>query len=337
MYDILFDFSSSPVGGGLRRVEAYAEYFSHSPLKIHFFIHEAASNRNRIQQLVPTTLVHKTSTSKLSLNKDYLNKFDASAKWLFSYGIPTKRGYAEKNWLHISNVLPFFLFKSTLGPSLFFKMYILRQQYKRNFLNNDIISAESDFSIRMYNSVTGWKGDYFLLRNGVSKTLSTFELKKPYAVAVGTHSYKRIDLTYELFQKLKADLELNKLLILGNPKQIPKLIRNASDVEVMGFLPDDILETTLKTAAYFISTSEVENSSCAVQEGLQFTKKAILSNIPSHQEMLRKDSDCLTRYQGMNYLIVDHSDLSVEAMEDWPTEIGKMLIHMGFTQDRVDT
>jgi glycosyltransferase involved in cell wall biosynthesis len=336
MYDILFDFSSSPVGGGLRRVEAYAEYFSHSPLKIHFFIHEEARNRNRIQQLVPTTLVHKTSISKLSLSKDYLKKFDASAKWLFSYGIPTTRGYAEKNWLHISNVLPFSLFKATLSPSLFLKMYILRQQYKINFLNNDIISAESNFSIQMYISVTGWKGLYLLLRNGVNVTLPAFEsIKQKYAIAVGTHSYKRIDLTYKLFQKLKDDLGLNKLLILGNPAQIPKLIRRALDVEIRDFMPDDELVRTLKTASYFISTSEVENSSCAVQEGLQFTKKAILSNIPSHQEMLQKNAECLTRYKGMDYLIVDQSDLSVESMADWTNEMGKMLMYMGFTDNKV--
>ena len=331
MYDILFDFSSSPAGGGLRRLEAYAEYFSQSTLKIHFFIHTAASNRDRIQQLVPTTLVHKTSVSKVWLNKDYLKKNGMGSKWLFSYGIPTKRGFAEQNWLHISNVLPFFFFHVTVAPNIFLKLCLLRQQFKSNYLNNDIISAESDFSIKMYIDVTGWEGGALLLRNGLHKRDIRLESKQPYAVAIGTHSYKRIDLTYEVFQKLKEDLDLNKLLIVGDSKRIPLAIRKAVDVQVEDFLPEAVLLSSLKRASYFISTSEVENSSCAILEGLQYTQKAILSNIPSHLEMLRSNSGKHFQLQGKDYLIVNHNDVRDGAMVEWSNEIGGMLLRMGFS------
>jgi glycosyltransferase involved in cell wall biosynthesis len=331
MYDILFDFSSSPAGGGLRRLEAYAEYFSQSPLKIHFFIHAAASNRDRIQQLAPTTLVRKTGTSKVRLSKDYLKKIGMGAKWLFSYGIPIKQGYAEQNWLHISNVLPFFFTHVTLGPNMFLKMCLLRQQFKSNYLNNDIISAESDFSIKMYIAVTGWKGDTLVLRNGLHKWDLELEPKQPYAIAIGTHSYKRIDLTYEVFQELKEDLDLNKLLIVGDSKHIPLAIRTAADVEVKDFLPEAVLRSSLKSASYFISTSEVENSSCAVLEGLQYTQKAILSNIPSHQEVFTSGSGKHFQYLGKDYLIVNQNDASDDAMAEWSSEMGKMLLRMGFS------
>jgi len=332
MYDILFDFSSSPVGGGLRRLEAYAEYFSQSPLKIHFFIHSATSNRDRIQQLVPTTLVHKTGISQICLNKDYLKKIDIGAKWLFSYGIPIKRGYAEKNWLHISNVLPFFFTHATVGPTIFLKMCLLRQQFKSNYLNNDIISAESNFSIKMYIGVTGWKGDALVLRNGLHNGNPGLDPKQPYAIAIGTHSYKRIDRTYEVFQELKDDLGLNKLLIVGDSKRIPRAIRTAFDVEAKGFIPNTAIKSMLRSASYFISTSEVENSSNAVLEGLQHTKKAILSNIPSHQEMLKSDSDKQFQYQGKDYLIVNQNDVSDDAIAEWSSEISKMLGRMGFSK-----
>ena len=330
MYDILFDFSSSPTGGGFRRLEAYAEYFSQSTLKIHFFIHTAASNRDRIQQLVPTTLVHKTNASKVWLIKDYLKKIGMGAKWLFSYGIPIKRGYAEQNWLHVSNVLPFFFFHVTVAPNIFLKMCLLRQQFKSNYLNNDIISAESDFSIKMYIDVTGWKGDAIVLRNGLHKVDPGFEPKQPFAIAIGTHPYKRIDRTYEVFQELKDELGLNKLLIVGDSKLIPRVIRSAVDVESKDYLPEAELLSCLKRAMYFISTSEVENSSSAVLEGLQYTQKAILSNIPSHQEMLRSNSGKHFQHLGKDYLIVNQNDVSDGAMAEWPNEIEKMLLRMGF-------
>lgn len=331
MDDILFDFSSTPVGGGLRRLEAYAEYFSKSSLKTHFFIHHALSNLCRIQQLVPTTLVHKTGVSKILLNKDYLEKKGMHAKWLFSYGIPIKRGNAEQNWLHVSNVLPFFFTHATLSPMIFLKMYILLQQHKSNCLNNDIISAESDFSLKKYIDVTGWNGKAVVLRNGINKVFTGFEPKQPFAIAIGTYSYKRIDRTYEVFQELKAELGLNKLLILGSSKLIPREIRTAVDVDVKDFLSEEELLSCLKSAMYLISTAEVENSSCAVLEGLQHTRRAILSNIPSHLEMLRMGSGKHFQYQGKDYIIVNENDISDGTMTEWPNEIRKMILRMGFS------
>jgi hypothetical protein len=330
MYDILFDFSSSPVGGGLRRLEAYAEYFSRSSLKTHFFVHDQALNRTTIHRLVPTTLVHKTSVSKLLLKNRYFRELSVGAKWLYSYGVPTKRGIADRNWLHISNVLPFFLFHATINPSLFFKMLILRHQYRANYRNNDIISAESNFSVQRYAKVTGWHGESMVLKNGVYEDNSQPEPKQPFAVAVGTLSYKRIDRTYQLFQGLKTSLGLKKLLIVGDSTRVPEPIRTAVDVEVRGFLSEAEMQSSLRRASYFISTSEVENSSCAVLEGLQFTQKAVLSNIPSHMEMLKKDLALPPPYQGIEYLIVDQSDVNDDAIVKWPAEIEKMLVQMGF-------
>ena len=43
----------------------------------------------------------------------------------------------------------------------------------------------------------------------------------------------------------------------------------------------------LYNAEYYISASQIENSSNAVLEALLLSKNIILSNIPSHNEMLR--------------------------------------------------
>jgi glycosyltransferase involved in cell wall biosynthesis len=330
MYDILFDFSSSPAGGGLRRLEAYAEYFSTSSLKTHFFVHEEAKNKDVIQRLVPTSLVGKTAISKITLNKKYLAPFRNRAKWFFSYGIPIKENFAEKNWLHISNALPFAVFDVSLGADLFLRMFTLRQQFKKYIYSIDIVSAESNFALKQYQALTGIKVDYCLLRNGVDyskKNLNKFG-KEPFAIAIGTYSYKRIDLTYNLFQALKKDLRLDKLLIVGDSKKIPKFIKSANDVEVQDYLTEDDLHFRLKKATYFISTSEVENSSYAVLEGLQLTKKAILSDIPSHREMLRANFSGTLKCNDLDILVVNYKDVSLEVMSSWVSEIELMLSKM---------
>ena len=251
------------------------------------------------------------------------------SKWLFSYGIPIKRSIAEHNWLHISNILPFYVFKATVGPNLFLRMCLLRHQYKCNYLNNDIISAESAFSINMYNEVTSWKGDTQLLRNGLHRGYFGDEPKQPYALAIGTYSYKRIDRTYGVFRALKDELGLDKLVIVGDSKRIPRGIRSAMDVETFDSLPERLLQSRLQRASFFISTSEVENSSCAVLEGLQYTQNAILSSIPSHLEMIRPDSVRHFKHLGQDYVIVNESDIHESAMAEWSLEIGTMLLRMG--------
>ena len=336
MYDILFDFSSSPLGGSIHRLEAYAEYFSKSPLKTHFFIHEAVINRNRIEQLVSSTAVHKSLVDKLILNNHHLKNFNKNAKWLFSYGIPTKIGFAKNNWLHISNVLPFTIFETRVNISLRIKMLFLLMQFKTKVNNNKFISAESNFSIERYVAATGWGGQSLVLLNGIrNQLLEPFDVKESYAIAVGSHTYKRLDNTYLLFKELKEGMGLTKLVILGDEKQIPKVLQIARDVEIRPFAADNDFESYLKKASCFISTSEVENSSYAVQEGLQFTKKAILSNIPSHREMLKNCIEPKISRCGIEYLLVERSDIRVEAMTEWSHQIEKMLISMGFRLNRV--
>lgn len=329
-YDILFDFSSTSSGGGLRRIKAYAKYFSTSPLKTHFFIDERMKNSDAIQRLVSSTLVRNTEFSKFMLHKKYLSPYKNQAKWLFSYGIPIKGNIAKKHWLHISNILPFAIFDVTLEPYLFFKMFVLRQQFKNNMLINNVVSAESNFSINKYHEITASTAHHCLLRNGIDSNklnLTKFD-KEPIAISIGTYTYKRLDLTYKLFQSLKKDLGLETLLLVGESKRIPKFIKNACDVEIQNFLTEDCLKLRLKKASYFISTSEAENSSCAVQEGLLLTKKAILSDIPSHREMLKHNFSGAFKCNGMDLLMVNYSDMSRESMKNWTNEIEEMLSRM---------
>ena len=47
-YDIVFDFSSSPSGGALRRIEAYSSFFSNSDFDTLVLVHEDILQRIKI-------------------------------------------------------------------------------------------------------------------------------------------------------------------------------------------------------------------------------------------------------------------------------------------------
>ena len=115
---IVFDFSSSPWGGSFRRIQAYADYFSQSDLKVLFLISSQLKQTEYVTSRVQTKIISKSNVEKILVNPDYISNIGLQSEWLFSYGIPLRRRLAENQWLHISNVLPFCWSKSTLSLSL---------------------------------------------------------------------------------------------------------------------------------------------------------------------------------------------------------------------------
>ena len=107
MYDIIFDFSSSPTGGSFRRIEAYAIFFSNVKIKTLFLLHPKTADRLNNKYKVHIKVVTKTFLEKFFSRNSYLNKYIGECRWLFSYGIPIFNPIGENNWFHISNILPF--------------------------------------------------------------------------------------------------------------------------------------------------------------------------------------------------------------------------------------
>ncbi len=324
MTEIVFDFSSSPSGGGLRRVSAYVDYFSKSSIKTHFFISDALSFKGDVSRKVKTTIVKKSNFDKLTLRNDYFSVIQSTPQWLYSYGIPIRSKIAVQNWLHVSNVMPFTFRECTLRRSLYWKSFAQFQQHRLFAHNADYISGESQFTIDKFKDVLGWKGSAEVLKNGVTRVDLGMRAKENYALVVGTDTYKRADLSYAIFRNLRSRLNLNSIVFVGDPDGIPPMIRNSADVFLEQKLTNEELVSRFERASYFISTSEVENSSLAALEGLSLTGKAILSDIPSHREMLINEPEEII-LDGKTYLLVDNENMQLSDMPQWDIEIEKML------------
>ena len=154
------------------------------------------------------------------------------------------------------------------------------------------------------------------------------KLSYNYAIAVGTHNYKRLDITYKVFSSIKNVFKLERLKIIGNEDNVSKNIRCQDDVKLISSLCDEEYFLTLSRAEIFISTSIVENSSNAVIEGLSLSKKIIISDIPSHREILTFANGSNSNIAGYDMLVFDKKSISINKLESWHLIINKMLSEM---------
>ena len=328
MIDIVFDFSSSPTGGVLPRLRAYANHFAHSPLRTHFVLDARSNVVDEIGALVKISVVNKPRLRQVLVDDAHLKALPNKPKWLFSYGIPMRGNLAERQWLHLSNALPFFYREVTIGPRLRLRSSLQQLQFRVLARNVDILSGESEFTLNCYRAATGWTGHQKVLHNGTPNYPIREANKRPFALTVGTHSYKRLDRAYAVFSEIKHTMGLDKLLILGKRTTIPPDVLAQPDVENHEWLETNDLDRMFRAAQIYLSTSEVENSSLAVLEGLMLTGKVILSDIPSHREMLELPQVSWITINKKRYLIASKTAAS-EHLPNWNTEIEKMLTTMG--------
>ena len=338
MYDIIFDFSSSPKGGSLRRLDAYALYFSNSYLKTKFLVHPNALFVMEKYINLNFSVIKKSYLDKILLNSKYLNLYRFRTKWFFSYGIPLKNEVGIGNWLHISNVLPFS--NGDISLSLYSRIKILIQKYYfvKYSLIPTIISAESQFTIQQYQLFCHVK-KFSILNNGINIINKNkirekkFLINNNYAIAIGDSSYKRIDNTYSLFKKIKRFESLDYLVIVGQDKNVRKKYKNYFDIIYISNITDDDLYNIMNYASIFISTSEIENSSCAVLEASMYVDCCYLSNIPSHVELIDTDFFNILE-KNKDYLKIQKNYLNNQKDKYflWNHSIEVMLANMNFTK-----
>jgi glycosyltransferase involved in cell wall biosynthesis len=329
MSDIIFDFSNSAQGGSQRRLAAYADYFSDSSLDTHFFVSEHSPFCEYVSSRVKTTIVSKSGHHKLALRTRHLSSAVKLSRWLFSYGIPVYHSNAIHNWLHISNVLPFCYHDCTLSQRLKWKTFFQTQQFKITKSNHQIVSGESQFAIDQYQAALKWHGQTVILRNGMAPMKRTNVPKETFAVIVGTDSYKRLDLAYQLFQDVKERFGLTRLVVVGRPNDLLKSLISAPDIECRSSMSHPEMLDLLERASLFISASEAENSSNAVMEAMYLTGKLLISDIPSHREMFAQDVSTIAS-RGQSYIYFDNPDVDRSSFPIWDTEISKMVRLMGF-------
>jgi glycosyltransferase involved in cell wall biosynthesis len=328
-YEIIFDFSASPVGGGLRRLLAYVDHFAASAERVLFLVHPH-TEEYVAGKTIKYEVVRRNPLARLWFDPRFVSRYGGRARWFFSYGIPIYGKVGDHNWLHVSNSLPFGLLGLTLDIRAFTGNFLLRERFVAYADNCSVVSGESEFTLDIYRKTTGWRRELVLLRNGIK----AFELdngspRLPQAITVGTSRYKRLDRTCAVLERMQATRRLDKLLIVGNPESIPLSVRRKPYVECLGILSRQQVLQHMRCSQVFISTSEIENSSNAVLEALVLGRTVVVSDIPSHRELIGNGAGQPHVIDGLRYLQVDASACALDLSQySWNKTISHMLSTM---------
>ena len=81
-YDIIFDFSASPVGGGLRRLQAYVDHLASGGERVLFLVHpqtEAYIAGKRVEYEV----VRRRPMTRLWFDPRYVSQYGGRTRWFF--------------------------------------------------------------------------------------------------------------------------------------------------------------------------------------------------------------------------------------------------------------
>ena len=295
----LMNFSSSYEGGGLRRLLETAKWFDKTDGG-YFIVHQRAynflkdhSNKN-VYYVVTQNRIRRLFNDGYYLHNilDVIGTPDI----YFSYGIPVFFRIGKVNWFHISNALSLTTRKIDLSLILRLKMILLKYRILKSLDNVQIISGDSEFSLNLIKDASQRQLEsiYFSVlpngfneheRNNVQQIVNDEE---HYAITIGTYSYKKLSIAFRLFKFLQEkDTKLKTFIIVGNRDDLPWKIRTNKNVIVdIGATRESVINL-LSNAKYYISASQIENSSIAALEGLVFSRSVFLSDIPSHREMLK--------------------------------------------------
>jgi hypothetical protein len=331
-YDIVFDFSSSPQGGSLKRIAAYVNYFSNSPIKTLFLLQPAVADQLGSKEGVDIVKVRKNKFLRALGISEYLNFLKVKPTWLFSYGIPIYHAVAQHHWFHISNTLPLALGSLPRSSINYYRQAVLQRQLRKHSPLCDVVSAESEFALTLYETINLGHPQQVVLKNGISPGALDFtnavQASPKYAIAVGTSDHKRIALTGAVYDALKSQLGLSKLVIIGQPSEVPADLLQRMDIELLRPMSEGQYWPLLAKASAFISSAVIENSSNAVLEALTLCPLVILSDIPSHQEMVVDVDKTAFMVLGQPHFMVNNHPSGLTA-PTWSDSIAVMLGKMG--------
>ena len=328
-FDVIFDFSASPVGGGLKRLLAYVDFFAPRRGRVLFLVHPH-TEEHVAGKTAQYEVVRRNPLARLWFDPRFVSRYGGRTRWFFSYGIPIYGKVGDHNWLHVSNSLPFGLLGLTLDIRAFAGNFLLRERFVRYADNCSVVSGESEFTLDIYRKTTGWRRRFVVLRNGMEAFASgSGKVRLPEAITVGTSRYKRLDRTCAVFERMQATRRLEKLLIVGNLESIPFWVRRKPYVECLGILPREQVLRHMRQAQVFISTSEIENSSNAVLEALVLGGTVVLSDIPSHRELIGSVAGQALDVDGLRCLELDASVSALDLSQySWDKTIFQMLSTM---------
>jgi glycosyltransferase involved in cell wall biosynthesis len=292
----LFNFSSSYTGGGLKRLMAYSNWFNE---------HGGSSFivNDRLHGIDKQFSVNKyffIKQNNLSRAINYSSKIKnviaviGDIDLYYSYGIPLPYKAGRVNWFHLSNVLPLTQEEVLLPLKRRLEMRLLGFLINRCLKYADVISAESDASIRLFDKIFSKK--LFVSVNGSDDEISAYKYgvgvganKKveDIAVAVGTYYYKCIDDVAKVYYSLLKSNQSLRLIIIGEKKYIPPYILKDSRVVAKGVISQSEVCDWMRRAKYYITSTIIENSYNAASEGAFLALESFISDIGPHRELLK--------------------------------------------------
>lgn len=332
---MLFNFAVSYSGGGFKRLYAFAKWFNQrggASFIIHpscFFLKNEFKNNDFI-------CVSQSQLQRLFNDCNYLTeiiKTGGIPDLYYSYGIPIYHEVGKINWFHLSNVLPLALKGIPLSLLDKLKFKYLGKKIKKNFKNAKIISAESSYSLSLIGKEHTNK--LFVSVNGSDDEIEHYhplslDAKEKIALVIGTYSYKALVDSYQVFKMLHARDKQLKLIILGNEKNVPNVLRNDPDIFLTGNLPRSEVINYLRKSHYYISTTYIENSYNAAAEGIFFANESFISNIGPHQELVKgmNFETILVPNVNRTLLHLKREEITLANLKSWDEVISEMVDHI---------
>ena len=332
-YNHLYNFSVSYSGGGYKRLYEYSKEFDIRG-GAHFIIHQ---NCRSLINLFPNNLYHVVSQSLFERMFDDCKYLKPIIEYLgvpdlyYSYGIPVYFKVGLVNWFHLSNVLPLASKGISSGLLSQLKVLELGRRIRKNLANASVISAESQFSLKVLGSK--YIQRHFLSVNGADDELKLLARNKVFeksniAVVVGTYKYKSLVDSYHVFNELRETTNSDlKLVIIGPKKNIPNNLTTDENVIIRGLLSREEVIDCLQSARFYISTTQIENSYNAASEGIFFASESYISNIGPHQELLTKIPHILISIPNIEPLLikVKRDEVNGDNLLRWAQVVEQML------------
>lgn len=332
----LFNFSASYSGGGLKRLMAYSRWFNeHGGAS--FLVNYRLDGIDKQFPLNQYFFMQQSSFSRAINYSSQLNKLITgfgAIDLYYSYGIPLPGKVSRLNWFHLSNVLPLTKERLHLPLKRHIEMQLLGFLINRCLKYADVISAESDTSIGLFDkrfsqkllvSVNGSDDEISVCKNkqtdGVNRDIENI------ATTVGTYYYKCIDDVYKIYSHLLKSNPGLQLIIVGDREYIPSYVLEDKRVVAKGVLPQSAVCDLLKCSKYHITSTVIENSYNAASEGAFLAEESFISDIGPHRELLHgvnfaRFADLGTR---VPYLHVKSNNLDWRNLKSWDQVVVEMV------------
>ncbi len=333
----LFNFAVTYCGAGFKRLHAHAKWFDENG-GAWFIIHSHCASLIKEFPNNRFFLVIQPRYQRIFNDCQYLDAIEkeiGQPEFYYSYGIPIYSRFGRINWFHLSNALP--LGTQGIPLPLFdrLKLNFLGWRIKQNLQNADIISAESNASLKLFDAKHTEK--LFVSGNGGDDELSYFNSKDTrekddIATVVGTYKYKALNDSYNVFEMLRKKNNKLQLMIIGDDRPIPPNLLKNNNVIVRGVLPrGDVIEV-LQKSKYYISTTHIENSFNAASEGVLIADESYISDIGPHRELLENIPFERISITNMTrpVLHVKRQDILEVNFKTWDNIIAEMLNRIRF-------